>query len=197
MPRTYTCKLRYTEQIQLDIASSQDAATYLFRCNGVRDPNYTGTGHQPKGYDQLSAMFTQSAVIGSRIKAVFICRGALTVDMQKCGIRIQNDTLITNNTITIAESRAKSEKQLGIANSSNGIKTIVKNFSTKKWFHTSDIVAYDSEYAETTAANVPQAAYYAVYLRTTNADVDPAAVDVEVTLEYIVTFFNRPNLAQS
>jgi len=37
---------------------------YDWRLNSLFDPNYTETGHQPRGFDQLSSLFTQYLVLG-------------------------------------------------------------------------------------------------------------------------------------
>lgn len=47
------------------------AATYVFAANGLFDPNITGVGHQPTGFDQLMGLYNEYVVIGSTIKVVF------------------------------------------------------------------------------------------------------------------------------
>lgn len=43
-------------------------ATYVYRANGMYDPDHTGVGHQPFFYDQMSNIFHHWTVIGFRIK---------------------------------------------------------------------------------------------------------------------------------
>jgi len=48
--------LRYGERVSYSgIAGS--SAFYTFSANGMYDPNITGTGHQPRGFDQLMALY--------------------------------------------------------------------------------------------------------------------------------------------
>lgn len=60
-------KQLYHERISLG-----DAATapypYVFRLNSLYDPNETGTGHQPRGYDELAAIYNSYTVLGAKWK---------------------------------------------------------------------------------------------------------------------------------
>lgn len=43
----------------------------IFRINGIYDPDYTGVGHQPRGYDQIKEMYDHWTVIGFRAQLMF------------------------------------------------------------------------------------------------------------------------------
>lgn len=64
-------KLTYSEAIQLDPGLAAGAA-YVFAANGLYDPNITGTGHQPAGFDQLMALYGEYVVTASWIKIVAV-----------------------------------------------------------------------------------------------------------------------------
>jgi len=55
--------LKYSETYQRSGLSTYD---YQFRLNGLFDPNYTGGGHQPKGFDQLAAFYQRYRVYNVR-----------------------------------------------------------------------------------------------------------------------------------
>lgn len=59
-------KLKYSDHANL--VSSTSAAYHVFRGNGIFDPDFTGTGHQPYGRDQWMAMYTQNCVLASKIQ---------------------------------------------------------------------------------------------------------------------------------
>lgn len=62
----------YNERVITLTGSAGTAATYFFRANDVFDPNASGTGGQPIGFDQMMLMYEQFYVLGSsiRVKAV-------------------------------------------------------------------------------------------------------------------------------
>lgn len=51
--------------------TSTNAATYLFSLNGMYDPNITGTGHQPRGFDNLMALYDHYVVIACKAEFKF------------------------------------------------------------------------------------------------------------------------------
>ena len=55
--------LHYTELVSVSVASG--FGSYVVSCNGMYDPNITGVGHQPMGFDQLMALFNHYQVIRS------------------------------------------------------------------------------------------------------------------------------------
>jgi len=63
-------KLTYMEQDYYIDLTSNSSGTYAWRMNSLFDPNVTGSGNQPYGYDQLCAaagLFNQYLVYASKI----------------------------------------------------------------------------------------------------------------------------------
>jgi len=65
LPRTLKVKFRYFEQGLSINPGSGTLATYDFYANSCYDPNNTGTGHQPMGFDELMAMYRHGTVIAA------------------------------------------------------------------------------------------------------------------------------------
>jgi len=64
--RTTLC---YVEKITFSGLPSFD---YQFRLNSLFDPNLTGTGHQPKGFDQLAAFYNRYRVYDCDYEITFV-----------------------------------------------------------------------------------------------------------------------------
>lgn len=67
-PSLQKAVLRYSEVVTISTTTGL-AAAYLFRCNSIFDPNYTGIGHQPYGHDIYKLIYNKYRVTGSRITA--------------------------------------------------------------------------------------------------------------------------------
>jgi len=60
----------YTDKISIS-SGVGSAGAYVFSANGCFDPDITGTGGQPMGFDQMMLFYNHYTVIKSRIKVVF------------------------------------------------------------------------------------------------------------------------------
>ena len=54
--------LRYHETFSVNPGIGGTPGVYVFRSNSCYDPNFTGTGHQPRGFDQIMTMYQYIAV---------------------------------------------------------------------------------------------------------------------------------------
>lgn len=62
------CMLRYHEQTFTLTSTTGSVSTYVFSANGLYDPNVTGTGHQPMGFDQMMLSYEHYCTLNARIK---------------------------------------------------------------------------------------------------------------------------------
>lgn len=72
LPDCYVTKLKYVETIVGNTVSPATADTYQFRLNSIFDPNFSGTGHQPMGHDQLIELYNKYHVYGVNVKHTVI-----------------------------------------------------------------------------------------------------------------------------
>lgn len=71
-PPRFTKRLIYCETGLTISATAPLANTYFFTANGMFDPNITGTGHQPMGFDEMMLMYEQYTVVSSKISVHLI-----------------------------------------------------------------------------------------------------------------------------
>lgn len=63
-PSSTVCQHRYVEELSLssENVTGLTGAEYAFRLASLFDPNFTGVGHQPRGFDQMAAFYTEYVV---------------------------------------------------------------------------------------------------------------------------------------
>lgn len=66
VPQSMNVKLKYCQMQHL---LTQTASTQTFRVNSCYDPDFTGSGHQPMGFDQFSAFYSSYRVNAVRHNA--------------------------------------------------------------------------------------------------------------------------------
>lgn len=82
VPQKYFTTLPYFDRVGLSF-STLDYAEYVFRVNSLFDPNLSGTGHQPRGFDQLSSLYRGYQVYGVAYDITFF-----TKDTSKEGFKV-------------------------------------------------------------------------------------------------------------
>lgn len=74
--RTQRARLLYHENVNITTAAvAESVGSFVFSANGCYDPNITGVGHQPRGFDQVMALYDHYTVIGASISVRFINHG--------------------------------------------------------------------------------------------------------------------------
>lgn len=66
LPATRRVTLRYAEIFRVT-STAGAVGKFLFAANGMYDPNLTGAGHQPYGFDQWFTLYKTAMVVRSRI----------------------------------------------------------------------------------------------------------------------------------
>jgi hypothetical protein len=190
IPSKMVKKFRYATTIRLDAALA-GSAYHLFRANGTYDPDMTGIGHQPLGYDEIAALYNQAMVLKSKITCDFLPNGSSSTGHAVVGIDIVPTTgQVVTNFDSIREQR---RAHYSVA-PSNVLKTRVTHGYNKN-------VAYPAAKDDLTFAvadgNPGEEAYYLVFQTGTNNSLNPDNVDVVVTIDYTVMLFDPIPFGQS
>jgi hypothetical protein len=195
VPRTLlkngmTSKLIYQELVAID-PGINSAAVHVFSANGLFDPNVTGIGHQPRGFDQLMALFDHYVVPRAKMTARF----SSTVPENKGNycifVHISDTASPSTSTTYYAESPYTVRKLFSQRNVDPVVHMEIDNLQ----FLQRSIGASDLK--GTTSYNPPEQAYFHVGCFAQNPGSDLAAVDVDVQIDYIAKLFEPKQPGQS
>jgi hypothetical protein len=205
IPDSKVCRLRYCEFVKLDAdaAGSAVAVQHTFNANSVYDPNQSGTGHQPMGYDEMAAQYNHYVVLGSKI-TVHFDNDVDNVQLagQYCFLRLDDAVPATNDNLVAMMERSASNIAYKPRNvDTNKAITLTKTFSCKKFFginKNDGVGTRDDLAALTNGANPAEGAYFTcgvVCSRTTTTN--PPVILARVTIDYIVKFYEKNLQPQS
>lgn len=189
MPRRYMTKLRYAENGLSVNPGAGLVAEYIFRANDVFDPNQSGVGHQPRGFDQLMPLYNHFTVLGSKI-TVNVCNEGNN-EAVACFLTLQGESTTQTNPIDLMERQDVRTITLAPKGGGDTSGRLVKTFSAKRFFGPSQPMDDTSQRGDVTQSPNEQAYYHfgAVAL---NGSTDIAAVPFNVVIDYIV-MFHEPN----
>lgn len=74
MPRRVSMKMKYSANFLLSPTTT--VTRQVFRANGLFDPDFTGTGHQPYYFDEMAALYNSYVVTGCNVEARFVAQQA-------------------------------------------------------------------------------------------------------------------------
>lgn len=206
-PKSKIAKLRYVSEKSYNAGSSMAlSSSNVFSANGCFDPDITGVGHQPLGFDQWMAIYDHFHVIGSKITVQWMPDTANNVVPGYVGIILSDSPVLPSATYTSVEHWLES-RQLslngralmncgvvsGVATQGLHNKGINKYFSSKKFFRRG-MNPYTLRGDD--ASNPPDQAYFIVSAVTAGG-TDTGTFNLLVTIDYIVKFTEPRELVQS
>lgn len=193
-PFSKLVKLRYADKCTLVTDSVTGTNEYVFRANDLYDPDYTGTGHQPRGFDQYMLMYKKFVVLGSKITARFTNLGGATNGDAMVGISVATDAATVIDIIDEMEARKSKFK---ILTGNNDVATTITNFySHKTWIKSKPLT--DDTVHGTASASCPNHIYFKVFARAIDTILSntnyPTAL---VNIDYTAIVFDPINPSQS
>jgi hypothetical protein len=178
-PEVMAVKLKYNDMRATAASGSQ--VTQQFRLNSVFDPDYTNTGHQPVGFDQLAALYVRYRVVAVEAK-----------------VRVQDQTSGGSCLVAMApvENNALSTTAEGVAELRNAVSTTTQfggpPANLRARWHIGELLGYsDASVLSMTTMDAPVTSnptymqYLLIMCETTGAT---DTVEIECELVYYVRF---------
>lgn len=134
-PKTLKFIHKYCDNVAVS-GSAGIPFKYQFSCNGLYDPNITGTGHQPMYFDQVTPIYNQYRVIGAKARGSFSTGSGTTVPYI-FGCYIDDDTTAFVVQTEILEQKSCSWTSISPATPYMG--NITKTWSAKSNFGPSNV----------------------------------------------------------
>jgi hypothetical protein len=182
--------LRYYEGVSLTASGS--VGGYVFSANGLFDPNITGTGHQPMGFDQIMLSYEHYTVTRARINVVAQNTSATGVPQVVVQLAASNTLATVSQAIMELGMLAKVHLN---ASPGYGCTQQIKQAVDIGKFGGYDDVMDNPELKGTVAANPTEQSYFHIYGWEDNAV--SSAVNLDVTIEYEAVFHEPKKLTQS
>lgn len=190
-PNRYICKMKYSTNVTTDAVTGQ----YVFNLNSLYDPDRTGIGHQPYGYDNLALLYNRYRVISCGWRIVQPAGG-----FQGPATMI---AAIPNNDLSIvyvdAGQMCENPRTKYVIQNPGGAITPLKGKSyipTLVGRTKAQYMADDHYQSVVTTSPIELALLYVQSFSPSSGAVAPG-VAIQVVLEYTVEFFDVKHVVQS
>jgi len=169
--------LVYMDTVPITISSGA-YTQYIWSCNGIYDPQTTGAGHQPRGFDQMTALYNHYTVLRSRMVVTF-CSNSALAKYRAC---LFTDDDASSNVTTVdfgAERKGAKYTQWDIINSP---KPIRHSYDARSVFG-GDPVS-DPNLQGSISVNPPEGFFYVLGVE--DLDLNTSTIHAVVRIEYDV-----------
>jgi len=190
IPYSLTTVLRYVDYKALSPGNAGVLDTLVYSLNGLYDPDITGTGHQPRGFDQLcgadngAGLYHHYCVLGAKITVEFANKDASYVN--RCFMGIADSSSAISSLLFYEEASKSRCRSVGVLGSGKDIVTMPMKWSAKKWFAKPSVIT-ERDLVGSNTSNPVEQAYLHISVGNPQ-NVDSGAVDVVVKIDYIVRF---------
>lgn len=192
-PAHVTRTLRYADVFGGATTSGAITSTQVFRANDLYDPDYTSTGHQPMGFDQLMLWYNHFCVIRSRI--VIVAKNTSATAPTVC-LRLDADLTPLTSINRILELGMCVTEVLEAKGGYGANKTLSMSVDIAKVQGVSrSALTADANLRGTAASSPAELSYFHITMWDTAAATGSMACDVWI--EQTAVFFEPRDLTQS
>jgi hypothetical protein len=184
--------LRYADTFSLT-STTGAVASYVFSANGLYDPNITGTGHQPMGFDQMMVSYDHYTVLGARIR-INARVGSVTNTFPTVAVSISASATPITNSQQITECGNAVLQFLYPQGIYGGMRTLENAVNISKFGGVRDILD-NPYYRGDIAANPAEQLYF--HVQTWDTELITCATSIDVVIEYEAIFTEPRQLSQS
>jgi hypothetical protein len=170
-------------------STAASVGRYRYRANDLFDPDQTGTGHQPMGFDELTKYYDQFTVIKSKITVRFVSESA-SVPMV-VGVKLNDDTTNETNTSDIIENGLnRTVMCVGTGGGPNQVRNVMLGCDVARFFGRPEgtNIVNDPNLFGTSAASPVEEAYYQVFAYA-GVNTTTVTCGFDALLEYDAVFW--------
>jgi len=189
-------RFRYAEEISLN-PGNLGPTVAVFSANGMYDPNVSGAGHQPMGFDQNMAFYDHFRVIMSKIYVKYVSKDGINSIPGYLDVFLTDNgtTIAPLNTLDFLESRFSNGKAYTAGTERNFIGQpagVTKYFNSDKFFGRKDT----ADLQGSTTANPVEGAFFEVGFAPIGGN-NPIDTQFVVIIEYIAELTEPKSIARS
>lgn len=172
-----------------------------FRCNGIYDPDQTGSGHQPLGHDEVALLYRHYVVLGSKITVRAIPTTSASGVPMIIALQTKDVTTGPASATNLIENNRSSYRIMGGlqggASSHTGGLTLSKTYSPKRFYNIVDTKDNLNRLGATFGADPTEEAFFQLSLTSLDEASSTNAVSFSVDIEYTVALSEPHQIGQS
>lgn len=192
--KTTRAVLKYMDApLALNPGLAGAAASYVYCLNGLYDPNVTGVGHQPAGFDEYMTLYEEYVVLGCTITVRFINTDGTYP--ARVGISYSNESTTDTDCRVYVENGCTTWNVVNTAGSGSNIITLKHEIDVSKTSN-QDIVN-EENFAGNATQNPTEGRFFIMWVAPVDITVDMGPVYATAELTFDCLFRDNKRIALS
>lgn len=176
-------------------ATGTASNAHVFTANGMYDPNITGTGHQPMGFDQLMQLYEHYTVTNAKITVSFV--NTTSGESGYVGIAIFPDATVETSPSKLVENGMIKRAYLAKASGdSKSQQTLTMSTRIARVNGRPESIVGDDLFRGDVSTNPTEQSYFHVFIYNIDT-VNTITARADVLIEYDAVFTEPKKLSQS
>ncbi len=184
--------MTYCDQYTLQPTSAPVTSHQMFSLNGLHDPDITGFGHQPRGFDQLMTLYDHYVVIGVQVEALVT---NLTTATAAVVATIRDNNVPDTNFISQMENPNRKTIMLAGSDAGGSAKSIKFNFNPNKFLGRSHPLS-DPDVKGTATANPLEGCFLQIGHLSDNGNTRNP-ISLTITMKYLCVLIEPKQVGES
>lgn len=196
-PGKMTVSLQYFDDVNVN-AGVAVPATYVMSANGMFDPNISGVGHQPRGFDQYMGLYERYTVNSCTIRVI----GAQNDQSANNSIGFLAVVPCNSNPFSVGQLNDIFEavdckySVFSLNSAIGGLPEVTNYVNIKQYLGKKDLLDDDACSGDATQ-NPADQVYFHIFYGSTSTVSDPANCQIMISLTYNVTFTRPREIGRS
>ena len=169
------------------------ASIRVWAANGLYDPDITSTGHQPRGFDQLMALYDHYVGISAKITVTFLLGESITEVPILVGVSTQDGTATLSSVNDYIEN---ANCQFDTLSKERDQLTMTASVNVPKFLGRSDALS-DPDLKGNTSSNPAEGVYFHIFMRNLSGANEAQDIIQNVLIEYFCYLIEPKSVAQS
>lgn len=165
----------------------------VMSANGLYDPDISGTGHQPRGFDQIMPLFDHYTVIGAEIRVDFSSTESSLAT--QVGVSLVDDGTLSSAASDYIENGNTKYIYLAPRGSGGSTASLTMKVNPNKFLGRSKPLA-DPDLKGNIGSNPSEQAFFHIWAIGAGGS-DTATVSTNITVKYIAIFTEPKRVSQS
>jgi len=193
-PASITKRLRYSTTFAGSSTLGAITSTQVFRANDLFDPDFSGTGHQPMGFDQLMVWYNHFCVRTAKI--ILVAKNTAATAPTVC-LRVDADSTPLTVIDRIVELGGCVTEDLEIKGAYGANKKLKLSLDIAKLQGVKpSAMTADANLRGTAASSPTEVSYFHITMWDT-VGLSNSSMEVDVILEQTATFFEPRDITES